>query len=201
MEEKNSVALVQWKAKKILADLANIPARDQGGDAKAQEFIERYGRLRDMGSERNEMAYHIVTVLSWAGTFRKAWKVRTQLDMDNLGLELDSVFDPRMHSWSGWRPPAIRTDFAGGKWVPVARDLLDTLAIQLVHSRKKLHQCERPECGRCFVKDFSRDRYCCVACGEDMRRRGQYKWVDKHREELKRQRTKRQDRPKRKRAK
>jgi hypothetical protein len=62
------------------------------------------------------------------------------------------------------------------------------LAIELLRARKMLAKCERPECGRYFVKEFSRDRYCKTrvrpSCGEDMRERSVKKYQETHRKEL-----------------
>jgi hypothetical protein len=128
----------------------------------------------------------------FARRFRNAWNVKTDFDIQAVNGYLEEIFetgDPE----KGHRP-AVRANFATGQWEPVARTLLDELAIELMQSGKRLHRCERPECGNYFVKQHGRDRYCELrvrpTCGDEMRERGQREWATSHRDELNRKRRK-----------
>jgi len=193
MDKKNLEALAQWGAKKMLTDIANIPPQQTEDDYKqaleqCREFVRRYGRLRNKGQQYNTLDDHAAEVRMFAPTCWHAWRANTQDEMDAVSRELDGIFEPNMYDMG--KGTAVKSDFSTGSWTPVARDLLDVLALELVKSRKLLHRCERPDCGRYFIKSFSRDRYCSTACGEIMRERGQRQWLEDHRKEVNEKRRK-----------
>jgi hypothetical protein len=200
MNEKNEAALSQWGAKQILSELVNVPTREYllsefvGGQAKppspedaarAQKFFEKNGPLLHNHGDKNDQA--INHLLLSASGFRRAWKA---MDDDEearlLNLHLDDIFSYEAPvgklpaAFYGVRP-VFAADFRSGRWRPIPRTLLDRLALELVDSRKMLHVCERPECQRYFVKEFSRDRYCSVRCGGLMRKLGQSTWARENR--------------------
>jgi hypothetical protein len=174
MNEKNRAALLDPGARKVLSDLANVPShRDRNWVIEAQKFISRYGPLRRAQDPA-------VEVLEYARRFREIWTAKTEEEYQVANGFLEEVFvapDP----FSAMRPIA---DFAAGKWQPRPRTLLDRLAIELMRSRKMLHRCERPECQRYFIKEFSRDKYCSIPCSDEMRTRGQRQWALNHRDEV-----------------
>jgi hypothetical protein len=201
MNEKNRAALEQLGARKILGHLANVSSREN-----AEEFVERYGPLRvrvmkvldqhdnevDTGTfvgpfRKFDMDME-TEVVNFALKFRTAWAAKTERDAWAVNRFLNDIFSPGLPGWEF--PPVMAADFATGRWEPRARTLLDALAIELMRTRKMLARCERPECERYFVKEFSRDRYCSNLCSDEMRRRGQARWVEEHREELRRKRKK-----------
>lgn len=169
--------------KQILVELVNLDSTDE---AVAQAFVDRHGPLK-----KGESAIYVG---QWAQIFRKAWEWK-QLkahEIDRLiNMRLDEIFkaaEPTLENL--YERPALRADFMAGKWKPEPRYLLDRLALELMRSRKMLHVCENPECGRLFIKAFSRDRYCSIQCGEKMRGIGQREWAKKNREEINRRRRK-----------
>lgn len=178
--ERNRNALLQWGPKKILGDLANIPSpKHPDAASRAEAFIDRYGPL----NRANPSDIQPLEAIRLAPMFRLAWESHTERDREQVNAFLDGIFSV---AWTFDRgeSPAIRANFDTGRWEPQARTLLDVLAITLMRSRRMLHRCERPECARYFVKEFSRDRYCSRSCGEEMRTRGQTQWALDHREEL-----------------
>jgi len=177
-----------------LSCLANVPPIDPATDPNwnvpalkscidftpaSQQFIKKYGPLR----LHQDSLLAEQEIPEYARRFREAWNVRTEFDIQTVNGLLQEIFragDPI----SGER--GVRADFATGLWEPMAgAGLLDWLALELMRSRKMLHRCERPECGRYFVKNFSRDRYCTIQrqwereldrvgdCSDVMRRRNQ----------------------------
>jgi hypothetical protein len=211
VDPKAATVLSQYGARKILADLANVPEPEKPPDGDdgyvdlanlpkteklpddddqygrlamryAQEFVDRYGPLAPGPPE-----YSVQQVLSAASGVRLAWAARTQREMERVNNFLDSVFDPVTggvpfefglpNVWDENWVPAIRSNFMTGRWEPKPRHLMDALALELMRSRTMLHRCERKECRRYFVKEFSRDRYCSMLCSETMRKRGQLEWV------------------------
>jgi hypothetical protein len=176
--------------REALTRLANVPGFDDPNwPAAASDFLRRCGPLRPHSDnptlEKEE-------VPEFARRFRDAWNAKTEFDVQIVNRQLEEIFeagDPE----KGERP-VVRANFATGEWEPVARTLLDALAIELMRSRKMLHRCERPECGNYFVKQHSRDRYCGLrvrpTCGEVMRERGQRDWATAHRDQLNRKRRK-----------
>jgi len=190
LDQKSREALDRLGAKKILADLANVPALTAANSiSKAQEFVDRYGPLRRPQVPALQAMDNALDVVTVGIEFRKAWHARTQNEIDHVSMFLDSIFEP--NPFATWEGSAVRANFALMRWEPVPRTLLDVLAIQLMRSRKMLHRCERPECQRYMVKEFSRDRYCSRVCAEDMRSRGQSKWATENREQIRQGRNKR----------
>lgn len=185
LEAKTRRALNQWGARRILGALANVPgADDPACIVKAQGFLDRFGPLRPYVKDP------VTDVIEHARRFRPAWNAKTESDYQLINALLDDIFtagDP----FYGERP-VMAADFSSGKWQPQPRTLLDHLALELMRSRRMLHRCERPECRRYFVKEFSRDRYCSNLCSEEMRSRGQKEWAQRHREESNKRRRKRQ---------
>jgi hypothetical protein len=188
MNEQNREAMQRWGTKKILGDLANVSDSPEGYDA-AGKFIARYGPLGPLPQDPE------AAVVKYAKLVREAWTAKTEQNIQErkyrcevLNGFLEEIFaagDP----FKGERS-VIRANFEAGKWEPMPRTLLHVLAIELMRSRKMLHRCERPECGRFLVKEFSRDRYCSLACSETMREMGQTRWALEHRKELNQRRRK-----------
>lgn len=182
-DEKNRAALAQWGPRKILGALANVSSEEE-----KREFLERYGWLypHDMPD---------VQIDHYAPKFRLAWAAKDLRDagaVTAVNNFLNDIFMPDfLSSNPADQRPVMAADFAGGKWEPVPRNLLDVLARELLRCRKMLHRCEREECKRYMVKEFSRDRYCSRSCAEDMRSRKQSQWAEDHSAEIKRRRRKR----------
>jgi hypothetical protein len=194
MNEKNRTALERWGARKILGDLVNVlsvmdtpgmlnvlSSQDSECGVRAEEFLRKYGPLRAKES--------VSDVLEYARRFRQAWWATTESDYQDVNSMLDDLFLSNPFSRQ-----IVGADFASGKWEPRPRTLLGYLAVTLMRSRKMLHRCERPECRRYFIKEFSRDRYCKTAvrptCGEIMREKSQTEWAHDHRDSLKARRRK-----------
>jgi len=189
LHPKNREALDRLGAKRILAALANVPDLSaEPSMATAKEFLASYGPLRRPPVTAPEENHYVLEIISHAVEFRRAWHARTQAEMDHISIFLDGIFEP--NPFATWEGSAIRADFGRRQWEPTPRTLLDSLAIQLMRSRKMLHRCERPECQRYMVKEFSRDRYCSLFCSEDMRSRGQSKWAEDNRKMINRRRRK-----------
>lgn len=201
--KSNNAAVQRWGARKILTDLVNIPgppeppkkvvkafellARYPGAEAAAQDFAKRYGPLRHEDQSVDSTAT-IAYVALYAPCFRLAWSADTEAKKRCVSEFLDGIFAA---AWTfNAAHPAIRADFSTGKWQPVARTLLDELGIELMKSRRLLHRCNEPECGRYFIRSFSRDRYCSARCGDLARGASQRRWAEAHREELNRRRRK-----------
>ena len=174
----------RWEARKRLAALVNIPdIRDPQWEARALEFLEKYGPLRKplAGSPRIKKDYAL-DIAAVAVEFRRIWKPYkecSQSDLEHASSFLDSIFEPNPYEM--WQGPAVRTDLAAGRWEPVPRNQLDVLAIELMRSRKMLSRCQNPECGmkteeseavtakaepKYMVKETSRDYYCSPRCSE-----------------------------------
>jgi hypothetical protein len=180
-----------WEAKRRLAALVNIPdLRNPNWEAKAIEFIDRYGPLRKprTGPPRTKVDYAL-DAASIAVEFRRVWKPQkdcSESEMEHISIFLDSIFEAS--PYEVWRGSAVRTDFATGKWEPSPRNQLDHLAIQLVRSRKMLSRCQH--CGRYMVKETSRDYYCANTCSEKGGSKRKKEWAENNREETNRRRRK-----------
>ena len=176
MDKKTKEVLGLFGPKKILADLLSV-----GDEAAARAFIEKYGPLHPKRATVHD-------VLEAADVFRVSFSAKTADEMEVAARFVEMIFTLPVEGDyarpASWDRPTIRVDFDAGRWEPVPRTLVDALAVELVRSRKNLHRCERPECGRYFVKEFSRDRYCSNLCSEDMRSRGQKEWAQRNRDEL-----------------
>jgi hypothetical protein len=207
VDTKNAEALRDQGPRKILTDLVNVPsheylARERAGhlppweiepdpetEARAKQFIERYGPLRDL-----EDPLHNLRLIVIVGcTLRSAWPTgddEKRIEAVNVILSDIVNFresranrvkdDPFRGIRLPERPlesPMLQPDFLSGEWTLKPRDLADALAQEVMRSRKMLHICERPECGRYFVKEFPRDRYCSIPCSEAMRKIGQREWA------------------------
>jgi hypothetical protein len=185
--------------REILGRLANVKSEDE-----AEEFLKEYGPLRERRQgdprDRGHLPLKVAEVIEYARRFREAWESKTNPNFDyrQFNRMLDEIFtvgDPI----AGERPWA---NFETGTWEPVPRDLLGTLAQRMMADRTALHRCEREECRRYFVKNFSRDRYCTflrqfereldriASCGEVMRRRGQELSAKNNRDKINRLRRK-----------
>lgn len=185
--EKNNAALRRWGARKILGDLANVPP--SGASTAAEEFVDQYGLLITRVQDPAWTFPELSDVIEYARRFRLAWSAKTKQQIQAVNASLDAIFaagDPIKAE-----RPVLRANFDAGKWEPEPRSLLDVLAVELMRSRKMLHRCERPECKRYFVKDFSRDKYCSIRCSDEMRRIGQIQWAREHRDELSQRRKRR----------
>jgi len=169
--------------KQILVELVNLNSTDK---AALKQFVADRGPLK-----KNES---IDYVGEWAQMFRFAWtwKSRKENEIQRINHWLDiKVFKAEEPTYENlWERPALRTDFLAGTWQPKARNLLDRLALELIRSRKMLHICENPDCGRYFIKSFSRDRYHHALCYRNMREKGQRDWAKKNRAEINRRRRK-----------
>ncbi len=157
-------------------DMLNvIPSQEPECVLRAEEFLGKYGPLRAQQS--------VIEVLEYARRFRTAWWAKTESDIQQVNSMLDDLF-----SSDPFSRPIVGADFGAGKWEPRPNTLLGQLAVTMMRSRKMLHRCERPECQRYFVKEFSRDRYCKTGarptCGEVMRERSQTEWAQDHRDKL-----------------
>jgi hypothetical protein len=173
MDDQNKAALLDPGARKILSDLANVPSSDNcTWVSEVQKFIGRYGALRDAQDPDIE-------VLEYARRFREIWAAKSEEEYQRANGFLEEVF-VAPDQFSPMRPIA---DFATGRWEPRPRTLLEHLIIEIMHSRKMLHRCERSECKKYFVKAWSRDRYCSNLCGEKGRASSLERYHEKHREE------------------
>ncbi|HWR14954.1 MAG TPA: hypothetical protein VN577_09000 [Terriglobales bacterium] len=190
MDQQTAKAISRWGREKILSDLVNLPVQSGTFNAikpleqwpalkEAQQFIARYGPLLPRPAAL-EPETEIADVLTWATVLRNAWGRLTPSQVEAVNESLDQIFESR----GPIDRPTIRTNFERGRWEPVPRHLLDVMALTIVNKRKMLHRCEKPECARYFVKSFSRDKYCSVPCGEEMRSRKQSQWVEDHRDEV-----------------
>lgn len=168
MESKSKDALLQFGARKILVELANV-----SGEALASQFIESYGELHPVRKTSSD-------VEEAAAVFRTAWDCPAERGAMELFIE--KLFTLPVDGPFG--RPVLQLDYAGGRWEPRPRCLIEHLALELIHSRKMLHRCERPECRRYFVKAFSRDRYCRHECAEKMRSESQLQWQRDNREKI-----------------
>jgi hypothetical protein len=155
----------RWEARKRLAALVSIPdIRDPQWEAKASEFLEKYGPLRKpmSGSPRTKRDYAL-DAATVAAELRRIWKPLKECsgnELEHTSSFLDSIFEPNPYEM--WQGPAVRTDFAAGRWEPAPRNQLDVLAIELMRSRKMLSRCQ--SCGKYMVKETSRDYYCSTSC-------------------------------------
>ena len=195
MQNEMNKAKVRKALRKILSALANVPTLDNPVWPRAvSEFVGicdsklLLPRLRGSLLEGSE-------VPEYARRFREAWTAKTAFDIQVVNGFLNEIFaapDPIKGEL-----PVFAADFSSGKWKPRPRTLLDALAIELMRSRKMLHRCERTECNRFFVKEFSRDRYCSRPCGKEMRAQSIKKYLHDHREELNAKRRKPGSKPRR----
>jgi hypothetical protein len=188
---ENRAALDRWSARKILGALANVSAEAPKNVEDQRAFVANYGPLY-LGS-----ATPLFDVGYYADRFRLAWTAKDLRNMEAVEAVnrlLNDIFAIDLLSGNPNELPAISADFSTGKWEPIVRNLLDVLARELMRSRKMLHRCERPECARYIVKEFSRDRYCSRSCAEEMRSRSQVEWAQLNRNEIKKRRRKRKKR-------
>lgn len=169
--------------KQILVELVNLDSTDESA---AQELVARHGPLK-----KGEATKYVG---EWAQKFRFVWtwKTRTsEKEIETINRYMEDIFkadEPTLEHL--YQRPALTADFLAGKWKPQPRTLLDRLALQLMQSRKMLHVCEKSDCGRYFIKEFSRDKYHHMLCSQTMRRIGQSESAKKNREEINRRRRK-----------
>jgi len=208
VEEKNTAALLRFGAKAILADFLNLPDRaPELAQERARNFTEKYGPLI-VAEETTEMVLMLATAFRAAAHLdegrdfygrqrnpdleQHAEAINKLLDLilGNVAMGIAAVAKIIPPKLLPELRPAIRTNFLAGTWEPVPRMLLDALAIELVRSWRQLRPCNRAECRRWFVKEFSRDRYCSMRCSELMRKQGQSKWAREHAEEISKRRRK-----------
>jgi hypothetical protein len=174
----------------ILTALVNIPGPKRADwTVRANEFVGNYGPLRPGHPSPK------IDVIDAAQVFRRAWVVaKKKHEVETLESFLEWLFTLKLPREPYGRP-AVRLNFLAGKWEPSPRTLVEHLAVELVRSRNMLHRCERSECGRYFVKEFSRDRYCSNRCSDEMRTMGQRQWALDHRDELNARRRKPRKKP------
>ncbi len=166
------------RLRQILTALVNIPGQKRADwIVRAREFVGNYGPLRP------GHPFPRIDVIDAAKVFRRAWTATTADEVGTLERFLEWLFTLKLPREPYGRP-AVQIDFRAGKWEPSPRTLVEHLAVELVRSRNMLHRCERSECGRYFVKEFSRDRYCSNLCSDEMRTMGQRQWALNHRDEL-----------------
>lgn len=187
LTKKNRAAIDQWGARKILGYLANISPKPPESEEQGREFVQRCGELYDSLTPEFD-------AIGYAKTFLWAWDAKDGRNVEavnGVNRMLDDIFARDLLSNNPEERPGIAADFMAQQWEPKVRNLLDVLARELMRSRKMLHRCERPECQRYMVKEFSRDRYCSRTCAEIMRAKGQSDWAKDHKEEIKCRRRKR----------
>jgi hypothetical protein len=169
--------------KKILVELVNLDSTDE---TAAKNFVARHGPLK-----KGEATIYVG---EWAQKFRFAWTWRnrtSEKEIETINRYMEDIFkaeEPTLENL--YQRPALTADFLAGRWKPQPRNLLDRLALELMSSRKMLHVCEDPECGRYFIKEFSRDKYHHMLCSEKMRAIGQRESAKKNREGTNRRRRK-----------
>jgi hypothetical protein len=185
MDKRSEATLKRWGAGKILTDLVNIPLPgDPKSIERAKAFTERYGVLR---KEINTPGL----LLGIAYLFQRTWE--SARDPEVVGTFVDNVFAPMPGDQFFGEPALIAAISAQsasrrGKFSLEPRDLLDSLAMELLRNRKMLHKCERPAsdklpaCNKFFVKTHSRDKYCPVVCREEADRDRSTAWARKHRQ-------------------
>lgn len=193
---ENQVAAIEFRdARKMLADLVNVlsvhdtpdllnvlSSQDPGCGIRAEEFLRKHGPLRTQRL--------VDEVLEYARRLRQAWWAKTESDIEVVNSMLDDIF-----SSDPFSRPIVGADFGSGKWEPRPKTRLGVLAVTLMRSRRMLHRCERPDCQRYFVKDYSRDRYCSIPCSDEMRTKSQRQWALDHRDEVNARRRKPRRKP------
>lgn len=176
-------------AEYMLGRFANLPDKS-GNPGAAKEFQERFGVLfPGLAPQR----YH-----EHVAKFRKAWRAKSPLELEALGLYFDNVFNRKLLvdepknedeavAWvlSGdprYRP-AIRSNPASGKIeITTEATLLDWLVVSLWRCLRRLAICARPGCRTpYFVKTHSRMIYCSPDCSHEARQQGQNEWGRKNR--------------------
>jgi hypothetical protein len=181
----------EYRARKGDDDLPTWGSEpDPETEGRAKQFIERYGPLRDLEDPLHNLIFTVA--IGWA--LRYAWAApgddEKRIEAANATLSGIVNFKEsraaraKRDAFRGIRlpkrpleSPILQPDILSGEWTLKPRDLADALAQEVMRSRKMLHICERPECGRYFVKEFSRDRYCSNRCSEEMRKVGQREWA------------------------
>jgi len=113
---------------------------------------------------------------------------------DNVNGTLSTIFSSAVIDGEKY-PTALKVDILAGTVKPVARDLLDALALEFMRSYKNIASCER--CQRFFVKEYSNDFYCSPTCGEQSRKESQRDWMRNYRAEQKRKRESKGRKPRR----
>jgi hypothetical protein len=220
VDQRSEAALRNPGPRIILSHLVNVPAPEDiksyfevldelvttgtlkfgaASRARAQEFIDRFGRLRPwVGEVLTPLMDDVTDVMIESNMFRTAWIVPRTKDVIR---DVNSTLSSLLQSQMPWRSdpfsiappetrPILQPDFAAGKLTTIPRTLADALAIELLRAHRALDRCRNPDCKRVFVKAYSRDRYCRPRCADLMRGQGQRRWTEEHREELNRRRRK-----------
>jgi hypothetical protein len=205
MDDKTARVLAQrGGAAEILGNLADIPSSNIQNPApsptnqvrelgamlsdpacrdEAQRFIDMYGPLTPESSEP------IQEVLQTALKLRRAWIAQKPAEYLEVNQFINEVLSGRADSRGLF--PALQAYFETGRFELIPRTLLEVLIAELMHSRRRLKRCERPECQRHFVKQHARHRYCSGFCSDTMRSQYLKDWQAEHSAELKEKRAKR----------
>jgi hypothetical protein len=177
-------------ARRALEDLLNIESEL----AAAEVFIACHGELRpdfradEYPAKIGERLWLDLTpgerVQVVAKSFRTVLNARTELEMLQAGKDLDLIFAAYVTGEPPRRvPPAMRVNYRSGGFDPAPRDLLDSLALELLRSHEQIARCAWSKCGRWFVKSYPLDKYCGYPrnCGLKARREAQAQWMREHR--------------------
>jgi hypothetical protein len=165
------------KTRRILTELVNIPGHPDCA-RRADKFLAERGPLHPKRPKR-------IDVLQAAGIFRTVWGVKNnRVEVGVLERFLETLFNLPFEG--PYARPAMHLSFIAGRWEPSPRCLIESLAVELVRSRKLLARCERQDCdgNRYFVREHSRARYCSDLCRDVIRERCQKHWAQHHREEI-----------------
>jgi len=151
---------------------------------RADEFINNHGPLR--------MVFHLVqparktyaeitpaeTVRVWSLFFAAALYESVHDQEEFTNHVLSDIFTEVVGK-PGEERVGFRVDFLRSTVEPIARDLLDAIAIEMIRSRKSIARCVL--CSKFFQRQWNKDKYCSPLCGDEARRKGQLEWVQKAR--------------------
>ena len=174
---------------RALLALLNLSEGWSGDDgemaARVGDFVATYGTLRKLVSTKftladlwdlkavKEEALGAPQVLYYSKMFALA--VSPERGHRTLNLLLEEIFQTPAVIDGVVHPTALIVDIAEGTVTPVSRDLLDALAVKLLHSRKLIARCAL--CSKFFYRQFSKDKYCSTHCASEARAAQQTAWV------------------------
>ena len=148
---------------------------------RAQEFIDKYGELRYVRplatpKESNAPVNPLSNVRRLSLAFSAAMYISSgSTDQKEILNEILAAIFSDPVGPPGEERKALEIDILEGTVRPIARDLLDGIAIELMRSRKLIARCAL--CSKYFLREWNKDKYCSTTCSSEARRKQQLEWI------------------------
>lgn len=170
------------RTRRALVELVNIPNLDSGWVGPAQDFLQKYEPMRP------DSAMPDAEVAEFGKQLYEVWQAvlnRDRFELEQANARLNGLLaagDPIQGEG-----PALSADLKRAKFIYKPRTFLQKLELELLWSARSLARC--PECGNCFIKRHSRDKYCGSECSGRARNKSQKILMQKRRRHAKRHRS------------